>query len=87
MYGPEIGDRILISVAKRLRNSVRQQDLVCRYGGDEFAILISNSQVDDALIVASKLSQKLRQPYVFGELTVEPHGKRWCCSTRRNSHD
>ncbi|MFC0118353.1 putative bifunctional diguanylate cyclase/phosphodiesterase [Pseudoalteromonas xiamenensis] len=71
VYGPEIGDRILISVAKRLRNSVRQQDLVCRYGGDEFAILISNSQVDDALIVASKLSQKLRQPYVFGELTVE----------------
>lgn len=71
IYGPEIGDRILISVAKRLRNSVRQHDLVCRYGGDEFAISMSNSSVAEARLVANKLAKKLSQPYSFGELTVD----------------
>ncbi|CCQ12811.1 diguanylate cyclase/phosphodiesterase (GGDEF & EAL domains) with PAS/PAC sensor(s) [Pseudoalteromonas luteoviolacea B = ATCC 29581] len=71
VFGPEIGDKILNSVAKRLRNSVREQDLVCRYGGDEFVILINKSSEEEAYSVACKLSAKLRQPYVFGELTVE----------------
>lgn len=71
IYGPEIGDRILISVAKRLRNNVRQHDLVCRYGGDEFAISMSNNSVEEARQVANKLLKKLSQPYSFGELTVD----------------
>ncbi|MFC3031588.1 putative bifunctional diguanylate cyclase/phosphodiesterase [Pseudoalteromonas fenneropenaei] len=71
VFGPETGDRVLVSVAKRLRNSVRQLDMVCRYGGDEFVILLSHSNVDSAMSVAQKLSEKLRQPYVFNELTIE----------------
>ncbi|WP_318782850.1 putative bifunctional diguanylate cyclase/phosphodiesterase [Pseudoalteromonas peptidolytica] len=71
VFGPEIGDKVLISVAKRLKNAVRQNDIIARYGGDEFALLLSHSDVESALKVAEKLSQKLSQPYVFSEITIE----------------
>ncbi len=38
-YGHEVGDRLLIEVAERLRNTCRQEDTVARLGGDEFVIL------------------------------------------------
>lgn len=41
-YGHEIGDQILIEVAKRIIASIREEDTVSRQGGDEFALLISN---------------------------------------------
>ncbi|RXF01867.1 EAL domain-containing protein [Pseudoalteromonas sp. PS5] len=71
VFGPEIGDKVLISVAKRLKNAVRQNDIIARYGGDEFALLLSHSDVESALKIAEKLSQKLSQPYVFSEITIE----------------
>ncbi|MEJ6476766.1 bifunctional diguanylate cyclase/phosphodiesterase [Pseudoalteromonas piscicida] len=71
VFGPEIGDKVLISVAKRLKNAVRQNDIIARYGGDEFALLLTQSDVESALKVAQKLAQKLSQPYVFNEITIE----------------
>ncbi|MBQ4812454.1 diguanylate cyclase [Pseudoalteromonas luteoviolacea] len=71
IYGPEIGDKVLISVAKRLKNGLRKLDTISRYGGDEFAILLDNTNVESALHIANKLSDKLKQPYVFNELTIE----------------
>ncbi|ALU45622.1 putative bifunctional diguanylate cyclase/phosphodiesterase [Pseudoalteromonas rubra] len=71
IYGPEIGDKVLVSVAKRLRNGIRENDTISRYGGDEFAILLDNTDVKSALQVAKKLSDKIKQPYVFNDLTVE----------------
>ncbi|MEQ2353815.1 putative bifunctional diguanylate cyclase/phosphodiesterase [Pseudoalteromonas piscicida] len=71
VFGPEIGDKVLISVAKRLKNAVRQNDIIARYGGDEFALLLTRSDVESALKIAQKLSQKLSQPYVFNEITIE----------------
>ena len=71
VFGPEVGDKVLVSVAKRLKNAVRQNDISARYGGDEFAILLANSDVDNGLSIAKKLSHKLSQPYVFNDITIE----------------
>ncbi|MCF2858748.1 EAL domain-containing protein [Pseudoalteromonas sp. SMS1] len=71
IYGPEMGDKVLVSVAKRLKNGLRKQDTISRYGGDEFAILLDKTNEDSALLIANKLSDKLKQPYVFNELTIE----------------
>ena len=71
IYGSEIGDNVLLSVAKRIKNGVRRQDTVCRYGGDEFAILLQNSGIDNAILVAEKIQSKLSLPYVFNEISVE----------------
>ncbi|MBQ4838518.1 MULTISPECIES: putative bifunctional diguanylate cyclase/phosphodiesterase [Pseudoalteromonas] len=71
IYGPEIGDKVLISVAKRLKNGLRRADTISRYGGDEFAILLDATNQQSAHDIASKLCDKLKQPYVFNELTIE----------------
>jgi diguanylate cyclase (GGDEF)-like protein len=61
------GDQLLVQVADRLRASVREGDLVARFGGDEFAVLIpsllSGDGVDDAERVAQRIVEVLEQPF------------------------
>jgi len=42
-YGHRIGDRLLKRVANRMKSQLGEEDILCRYGGDEFAILINSS--------------------------------------------
>ncbi|WP_247671061.1 GGDEF domain-containing phosphodiesterase [Pseudoalteromonas sp. MMG005] len=71
VFGPETGDKVLLSVAKRLKNALRSQDTISRYGGDEFAILLDSGDDDSTMLIAEKLSKKLSLPYVFNDLTIE----------------
>jgi diguanylate cyclase (GGDEF)-like protein len=64
--GHEIGDRLLIEVAIRLRGCVRASDTVARLGGDEFVLLLSHlSLPDDATQIAAKLVESLSRVYVL----------------------
>ena len=69
------GDQLLVQVADRLRASVREGDLVARFGGDEFAVLIdsplSGDGSDDAERVARRIVEVLEQP--FGSDTRDIH--------------
>ncbi len=63
-YGHDTGDSVLKYVADTLKDSFRSEDMVCRIGGDEFAVIMSNTdsafrqQIDDKLIrMAEKLSR------------------------------
>jgi diguanylate cyclase (GGDEF)-like protein/PAS domain S-box-containing protein len=61
--GHEVGDRLLVAVAERLRSVLRPEDLLARQGGDEFTILIENiGSVRDALSVAERVVEALRAP-------------------------
>ena len=63
----EVGDELLIKVAKRLRDSVRDGDTVSRLGGDEFIVLMGNlSTADDAYPVAEKLLDSFRNTFLLG---------------------
>ena len=53
--GHAAGDRVLITVARHMRRSIRQTDLVARMGGDEFALILPNTGTDAALAVMEKL--------------------------------
>jgi diguanylate cyclase (GGDEF)-like protein len=66
--GHEAGDNVLIEVAKRLSESVREGDLVARLGGDEFAIVLSCSgDRSSAVDTAKRISSALAPPMtVFG---------------------
>jgi diguanylate cyclase (GGDEF)-like protein/PAS domain S-box-containing protein len=66
--GHEIGDKLLMAVAKRMQSTVRRIDTVSRVGGDEFIILLSQIQkVADAARVAEKLIAVVSQPYKIEE--------------------
>jgi diguanylate cyclase (GGDEF)-like protein len=54
-FGHLLGDEILRSVATILRQQLRRMDMVCRYGGDEFAILVPETTGENAIRVAEKL--------------------------------
>lgn len=62
--GHEIGDRLLVGVAQRLRDSVRETDTVARMGGDEFAIIQPlDSQPSAAISLAKRLIETVTQPF------------------------
>ncbi|XDD43806.1 GGDEF domain-containing protein [Leptospira sp. WS60.C2] len=54
-YGHEIGDLVLIEFASVLKNSLRKQDFPSRWGGEEFLVMLPNTDIDGAIIVAEKI--------------------------------
>jgi diguanylate cyclase (GGDEF)-like protein len=54
-YGHEAGDQVLIHVANLMRQEVRDQDHVARWGGEEFLVLVTGGNVSDACQVAERL--------------------------------
>ncbi|HFC30502.1 MAG TPA: GGDEF domain-containing protein [Oceanospirillales bacterium] len=54
-YGHQVGDEILKCLAKLMKESFRQADKVCRWGGEEFAILLPYTTLNNAQTVAEKI--------------------------------
>ncbi|MGH9486066.1 MAG: diguanylate cyclase [Terriglobales bacterium] len=69
-YGHVQGDALLRSVAYHLRRAVRESDLVCRWGGDEFVVIMAQARLDIAL----KLAERVRQE-AFGEFVLGREGE------------
>ena len=74
-YGHEAGDQTLITVSDRLTDTLRQSDIVIRWGGDEFLIMVrqghSDLQID---IVADKILKALAADIAINETTQENIG-------------
>jgi diguanylate cyclase (GGDEF)-like protein len=68
-YGHATGDKILITIAARISARVRTDDIVCRYGGDEFVVVLANIPDPAALgRVADAVRERITLPYwVNGE--------------------
>lgn len=72
-YGHEAGDGVLREFARRLRECIRHVDLVCRYGGEEFVVVMPDTDPETAAIVAERLrSQVAGAPF---EIPGNPAGK------------
>ena len=66
-HGHEAGDELLIQVSERLQSNLRPEDTVARWGGDEFALLISNQKDDQqCAMTLSRLITALEKPYRIG---------------------
>ncbi|WKA53224.1 sensor domain-containing protein [Planococcus shixiaomingii] len=61
--GHHIGDEFLKIVADRLRESIRHTDTVGRFAGDEFAVLLPNSEKEEAIALAKRLNQAMAEPF------------------------
>jgi diguanylate cyclase (GGDEF)-like protein len=59
VYGHDKGDQALAAASAALRSSLRESDLVGRYGGEEFLILLPDTPLDGALVLAEKLRAEL----------------------------
>lgn len=60
-FGHDIGDRALRLVADAVRHELRQSDLLCRYGGEEFAVLMHDADAAQATRVARRINQSVAQ--------------------------
>jgi diguanylate cyclase (GGDEF)-like protein/PAS domain S-box-containing protein len=69
--GHAVGDRLLKSVADRLRECVRKSDTVARLGGDEFVLVLTSVQRElDTTLVAQEILRRLAQPFAVGDRDI-----------------
>ena len=54
-YGHQTGDAVLRQVAQTLKKNSRTTDYVCRYGGEEMSIILPNTGVDEAMLLAKRI--------------------------------
>lgn len=70
-WGHPTGDQLLVSVARRLRSTVRPEDIVARFGGDEFVLLLQNiSSTDEAGVVLEKIKSHLSLPFILDNVEL-----------------
>ena len=63
--GHDAGDQLLVAVAERLRAVMRPEDTTARFGGDEFAILLEETDQDGTRRAAERILEALRSPFEF----------------------
>ena len=60
-YGHQVGDYVLIRLAEEIKNMIRDADLFARIGGEEFALLLHNTSLDGAKIIAEKIRSSMEK--------------------------
>ncbi|USA52465.1 GGDEF domain-containing protein [Acinetobacter sp. C32I] len=73
-YGHIVGDQVISMIADQLKHNVRASDLIVRYGGDEFLVVIENIQMGAAKVMAESMrSAILKQRIVIPNVTESLH--------------
>lgn len=62
-FGHNIGDQVLIKVSQILKSSLRESDMIGRWGGEEFLIILTETNIQKALTIADKIMQTVRGAY------------------------
>lgn len=81
LHGHQVGDKLLVETASRIKKSLRELDTVARFGGDEFVVLIEQigSEIDisleDVRFIAEKIRRSIGQPYhlTMDDKIIEHH--------------
>jgi diguanylate cyclase (GGDEF)-like protein len=72
-HGHPQGDEILRDMAKLLRKNVRESDFACRYGGEEFSLILPETSKEAALSLAERIREAIRQ-HPFPHRETQPMG-------------
>ncbi|MGH8184832.1 MAG: putative bifunctional diguanylate cyclase/phosphodiesterase, partial [Rhodanobacteraceae bacterium] len=60
--GHSVGDDVICTVAQRLSEGIRESGVLCRFGGDEFLLLLPDTDADSAEVAVRRLLDRIRQP-------------------------
>jgi len=74
-HGHPAGDKVLRTLASRIRERVRVTDVPCRYGGEEFTVILPGTGRADAMILADELRAIIEQHVFDGEEKSQPRGR------------
>ena len=67
-YGHVVGDRVLRNIANQIRQGMREGDILLRYGGEEFMVILPGANKEDALAIAERVRHIVRDNVtMFGE--------------------
>lgn len=69
-YGHQVGDEALIAVADTLKNSLREKDLIARWGGEEFVIMLQNVTMDEAEAIVEKVRTNLEKTKIDDNINL-----------------
>jgi diguanylate cyclase (GGDEF)-like protein len=72
LYGHQVGDELLIEIARRLRRALGPGDVLARLGGDEFVVLTTAEPEGEVFALAERLQQQLGEPWKIQGSVVHP---------------
>ena len=64
VYGHDVGDQVLKEAANIIKKNVRSSDIVIRYGGEEFLVLLTDTKPEDSVTVAEKIRERIEETKV-----------------------
>lgn len=67
LYGHMEGDELLFALSKLIKKCVRDKDIVARYGGDEFAIILPGTNEEDAIPIGERIRKSIDNTYFKGQ--------------------
>jgi diguanylate cyclase (GGDEF)-like protein len=77
-YGHQEGDRILSAMGRTLMHLARDSDICCRYGGEEFAVILPLTDIHEAATIASRLNKELTERLPSGRKVTVSIGVASC---------
>lgn len=69
-FGHPVGDRVLVALAKLLESNIRPQDVVARWGGEEFILLFPDTRQSEALLVCERIRMSIESAHFESVKTV-----------------
>ena len=70
-FGHTAGDEVIITIAQSLQQSMRSTDTICRYGGEEFCILLPDMSLDDAMKTAERARSSIESTTIPGMTEIK----------------
>ncbi|ESR23592.1 PleD family two-component system response regulator [Lutibaculum baratangense] len=87
-YGHDVGDEVLREFSMRLRKAIRGIDLCCRLGGEEFVVVMPETELPQALLVGERIRQRIgTQPFLVGGRKLEITVSVGVAALERSSED